>query len=271
MTLDQTAFIDALTNEHGLDECSPRETPMNTTFPESDTSDRLTPDLHTIYRSKLGSLQFLAALTRPDILFSTNYFSRKALAPTENDMSGVDDILRYLRHTRTLGLTFTKGDINLYATADAAFDVYPDSKSHSGGTIHLGATSASFLSITQKQPILADSSTEAEFISAHTIANNIIWLRGLLIELGFPQPNPTLLMQDNQSTIRLLTTKGTSAGRTKHLRRRFHGLREHINNGDISVHYLATDLMISDILTKPLGPTAFLKLRPLLMGTPSSL
>ena len=61
-------------------------------------------------------------------------------------MSGVDDILRYLRHTRTLGLTFTKGDINLYATADAAFDVlYPDSKSHSGGTIHLGATSASFL------------------------------------------------------------------------------------------------------------------------------
>ena len=105
-------------------------------------------------------------------------------------MSGVDNILRYLRHTRTLGLTFTKGDINLYATADAAFDVYTDSKSHSGGTIHLGATSASFLSITQKLPILADSSTEAEFISAHTIANNIIWQRGLLMELGFPQPNP---------------------------------------------------------------------------------
>ena len=78
-------------------------------------------------------------------------------------------------------------------------------------------------------------------------------------------------MQDNQSTIRLLTNKGTSVGRTKHLRCRFHGLREHINNGDISVHYFATDLMISDILTKPLGPTAFLKLRPLLMGTPSSL
>ena len=69
-------------------------------------------------------------------------------------------------------------------------------KSHSGGTIHLGATSASFLSITQK-PILADSSTESEFISTHTIANNIIWLRGLLMELGFPQPEPTLLMQDN--------------------------------------------------------------------------
>ena len=90
-------------------------------------------------------------------------------------------------------------------------------------------------------------------------------------ELGFPQLNPTPLMQDNQSTIRLLTNKGTSAGRTKHLRRRFNGLREHITNGDISVHYLATDCMISDILTKPLGPTVFLKLRPLLMGLQGSL
>ena len=120
-------------------------------------------------------------MTRPDILFSTNYFSRRALTPIENDISGVDDILRYLHITRTLGLTFTKGDINLYATTDAAFDVCSDSKSQSGGTIHLDATSASFLNITQKQPILADSSTEAEFISAHTIANNIVWLRGLLM------------------------------------------------------------------------------------------
>ena len=114
-----------------------------------------------------------------------------------NHLSGVDDILRYLRHIRTLGLTFTKGNIYLYATADAPFNVYP----HSGGMIHLGINSASFLSITQKQQILADSSTKAEFISAHTIAYNIIWLRGLLQELGFPQSKPTPLMQDIQSTI----------------------------------------------------------------------
>ena len=52
--------------------------------------------------------------------------------------------------------------------------------------------------MTQKQPIITDSSTEAEFISAHTIANIIIWFRGLLDELGFPQQTSTHLMQDNQ-------------------------------------------------------------------------
>ena len=55
-TLDQTAFIDALTNEHDFYDCSERDTPTNTTLPETDISDPLTPDLHTIFRSKLGSL-----------------------------------------------------------------------------------------------------------------------------------------------------------------------------------------------------------------------
>lgn len=45
----------------------------------------------------------------------------------------------------------------------------------------------------------------------------------------------------------------------------FHGLREHFSTGDISVQKLPTDQMISDILTKPLGHTAFLVLsRPVL-------
>ena len=67
--------------------------------------------------------------------------------------------------------------------------------------------------MTQKQSLIADSSTEAEFISAHSIANTIIWLRELLEdELGFPQTtSATHLMQDNQPTIRLLTNnKGAS-------------------------------------------------------------
>jgi len=72
------------------------------------------------------------------------------------------------------GLSLSHFNSNLYATADAAFDVYPDSKSHSGGTIHLGSNSASFFSMTQKQPIIADSSTEAEFIRAHSIPNTVL-------------------------------------------------------------------------------------------------
>ena len=51
-------------------------------------------------------------------------------------------------------------------------------------------------------------------------------------------------MQDNQSTIRFLTNKGASADHTKHLRCHFNGLREHVINWDISIYYLAIDLII---------------------------
>ena len=50
MTLDQTAFIDDLLNEHGFIDATERETPMNTLFPETDGTT-LSPELHTIYRN----------------------------------------------------------------------------------------------------------------------------------------------------------------------------------------------------------------------------
>ena len=98
-------------------------------------------------------------------------------------MDGADDIFKYLEHNRTLRLTLHKGDISLYATADAAFDVYPDSKSHSGGTIHLGKVSASFYSLTLKQAFFA-----------HTLATTIVWQCGILEKLRFPKRSTTYLL-----------------------------------------------------------------------------
>ena len=52
---------------------------MNTVFPDpADT--KFTPEMHTIYRTKLGRLLFLAALIHSDVLFATNYFSRRAMS-----------------------------------------------------------------------------------------------------------------------------------------------------------------------------------------------
>ena len=67
----------------------------------------------------------------------------------------------------------------------------------------------------KKQPIIADSSTVAEFIGAHTGAQAIMWPRNFLEELGFRQKGATCMYQDNMSTIRLIGHKGNT-GRMKH-------------------------------------------------------
>ena len=73
------------------------------------------------YREAIGNLLYLADATRPDIGFAINFLSRKQRSPTENDWTDVKRILRYLRETPDLGLTFRANKDNLEAFSDASF------------------------------------------------------------------------------------------------------------------------------------------------------
>ena len=64
-----------------------------------------------------------------------------------------------------------------YGLTDAPFNCYSDSKSHTGVTVHFGQFSeAVIISFCGKQSIIADSSTEAEFIGAHQACKIIAWV-----------------------------------------------------------------------------------------------
>jgi hypothetical protein len=87
-----------------------------------------------------------------------------------------------------------------------------------------------------------------------------------LFELGFEQQNATTLFEDNQSTIKLIGKPGND-NKTKHIDLRFNFIREQVAQDVVTMEYLPTTEMISDILTKPLGTSSFLYLRSLLLGT----
>ena len=112
--------------------------------------------------------------------------SRYTSQPIQFDMIAMDRILKYLASTPELGWTFssTAGAI-LYATVDASYGNNDDSKSHSGCTLHTGRYSGSFLILSKKQTITADSSSVAEFIAAHLATKEIMWARSMLAELGY--------------------------------------------------------------------------------------
>lgn len=48
---------------------------------------------------------------------------------------------------------------------------------------------------------VSKSSTESEYCAMFAACLEIVWLHGLLIDLGFPQPDLTSLHVDNYSTI----------------------------------------------------------------------
>src|SRR4051812_13824720 len=69
--------------------------------------DLLGPDDSTKYRSMVGALQYLT-LTRPDISFAVNKVYQYLHAPTTVHWTVAKHILRYVKHTLTVGLMFSK-------------------------------------------------------------------------------------------------------------------------------------------------------------------
>ena len=76
-------------------------------------------------------------------------------------------------------------------------------------------------------------------------------LHGLLSEVGFPQPDPTLLHGDNTSAIQI-SAKLVYHECTKHIELDCDYITEAFTLGDITLPHFTTDLQIVDVFTKAL-------------------
>jgi hypothetical protein len=88
-----------------------------------------------------------------------------------------------------------------------------------------------------KQTITATSTTEAEYVAAWAATHQVIWLRDLLAEIGYPLQQPTTLCSDNQSCIRLIRSPEVHK-RTKHVNIRYHATKDVQASGIIDATYI---------------------------------
>ena len=91
---------------------------------------------------------------------------------------------------------------------DASYSIHFDSKGHTGVLISLGKDRCTVMAKSVKQKLVARSSTESELIALDDALCYILWSRKLMDELGFKQLKPTVVWQDNQSTI-VIANKGS--------------------------------------------------------------
>jgi Reverse transcriptase (RNA-dependent DNA polymerase) len=91
------------------------------------------------YRELIGGLMFVATRTRPDMASAVGILARRVADPREIDWQAAKRVLRYLKGTASLALTFpSSGDVNLTTYADADYATSSDRKSVSGVVILLG-------------------------------------------------------------------------------------------------------------------------------------
>ena len=137
------------------------------------------------YRECIGSLMYLMAMTRPDIAFSVNQVAAYVSDPGEEHWSAVNDILAYLRRTIHHGIYY--GDCHNstllgYTDADWAGEL-EKRKSTTGVLFLFNGGPVSYGS--RRQRATALSTRDAEFYAACEGAKESIWLKSLLLEIGF--------------------------------------------------------------------------------------
>ena len=104
-------------------------------------------------------------------------------------------------------------------------------------------------------------------MAASQAAQDVIYIRTLLAELGHPQPAPTPLHVDNQAAINL-SYNPEYHERTRHIHRRHFFIREAVEDMQITVPFVASADNIADFFTKHLAPKVFFPMRDIIMNIP---
>ena len=142
---------------------------------------------------------------------------------------------------------FGKGEVKVQGYVDADFGGEVDHrKSTKGYVFTVGNTIVSWMS--QLQKIIALSTTEVEYVVVTEASKEMIWLQGLLTELGFVQED-NVLYSDSQSAIHLAKNSAFHS-RTKHIGLRYHFIRSLLEDEVLKLEKIQGTKNPADMLTK---------------------
>lgn len=269
LKLSQPTYIDKIVHRFGLGTAKPCNTPMREDYLVPNEKQATEADIKN-YQAMVGSIMFAMIESRPDIAFATSLVSRFAKNPSKAHIEAVKMILRYLHTTRTRGITYGgNSDFNITGYSDSDWAGDKDTrKSTSGFVFKLNNGAVSWSS--KRQPTVALSSTESEYMGLTQATKEATWLRLLMTELGLIESNDQsgteirtaenecaiTVNGDNQGSIALANNPVFHA-RTKHIDIQHHYIRDEITAGRIKLVYVPTTSMIADGLTKPLSHIKF--------------
>ena len=276
VTVDQEHYVLACLEKFGLTRCNGVDKPITSRLTIKDQPESVNLADQELFRGMVGSLLYLASWTRPDIAFAVSDLSRFVSNPGKPHLEAAKRVFRYLRKTLSLGLVYRSSvslpghpEIQpnvLWGYVDSDWAGCPDSRrSTSGFVFMLNGAAISWRS--KRQPTVALSSAEAEFISASAMVQEVIYLRKFLSNLGFPQTTPTPVFADNETCIAWSEGSVGGSARAKHVDLRVHFVHEAREAGHLQLHKIESRFNGADILTKAsTPPDVFTDLRRLLMG-----
>lgn len=249
--MTQEKYTNMILERFNTQNCRPRETPCDLKLQYTEDALKMTDT--KMYREAVGSLIYLATCSRPDLSFVVSRLSQYFAEPTEEQWSTVKHVLQYLKGTAEKGLCFRRSSdklgIQAYSDADWASNVN-NRRSTTGYCVTLSKNSFPVSWKTRKQPTVALSTCEAEYMALASTIQECLYLRQLLEGIDSYQYTKTIVHEDNQGTI-AFAKNPVKRQRRKHVDVKYHFIRSTVDEGKVVVMYCPTEDMIADIMTKP--------------------
>nr|GEY58208.1 retrovirus-related Pol polyprotein from transposon TNT 1-94 [Tanacetum cinerariifolium] len=177
-----------------MSSCKPVPTPLALRFKlsshECPKSEEDKKDMSRVpYSSAVGSLMYAMVCTCPDLSHAVSVVSRYMHNAGKMHWEALKCIIRYLKMTSNIGLSFEKGCASPnrvvgFVDFDYAGDLDARKSFSSYIFSHCGSAMSWYSSL---QAIIALSTIEAEYISSTEGVKEAIWLRGMINEFGLPQ------------------------------------------------------------------------------------
>ncbi|CAJ2673559.1 unnamed protein product [Trifolium pratense] len=224
--LSQRSYIDTVLDRFSMKDSKPGDTPVargdKFSLNQCPTTDLEKKEMHKVpYASAVGSLM-------------------------------------YAQRTRDFVLTYRKSDnLEIIGYSDSDYAGCPDSKRSTSGYIFLLAGGAvSWKSA--KQSLVAPSTMAAEFVACFEASNHANWLRNFVTGLRIigSIERPLKIYCDNSAAV-LYSNNNMSSTKSKFIDIKYLVVKERVQEKQLLIEHIGTDLMLADPLTKGLTPKAF--------------
>ena len=263
LALSQESYIKKIVERYGMSESKSVATPLDpgVKLSKADcptTTEQAAEMKNVPYQSAVGAIMYAMLGTRPDITFSVTAISQFSSNPGKPHWVAVKRVLRYLHGTMNYKLVY--GGIDGYKIppspigyCDADWGSNVDDRRSVTGYVFIVAGGAISWQA-KKQPTVALSSVEAEYMAATQATKEAIWLRLFFkgLGLGHILATPSLIYSDSQGSIALAKNPEYHS-RTKHIDVQHHFVREQVASNVVCFKFIGTELMAADVMTKALA------------------
>ncbi|CAM8922241.1 unnamed protein product [Rhodiola kirilowii] len=254
LKLHQNPYLQKIVAKFGCADCKPVAVPLAPHFIlsksqcPSNNSEML--EMENIpYSNALGSLMYAMIATRPDLSYAVSLLSRYMSKPGKYHWYALKHVIAYVNSSAELGLCYSKSAVvsELIGYVDA--DFASDGDSRKSNTSYVFTLSGNCIVWKSRlQPLVAQSTTESEYVAICDACKEAVWLQSMLKETKLIEKN-AVIYSDSQSALQL-SKNPVYHERTKHIDIKYHYIRSLVETGAVYLLKVDTADNPSDFGTK---------------------